>query len=227
MKQTAAKTIPGYQGIYNRFIKRLLDMILSAGALAFLWPVLAVCTIAVALDDGFPVLYRAERTGYGGRSFRICKFRSMVRNADRIGGGTTALDDPRITRVGHFLRSTKLDELPQLFQVLTGNMSLVGPRPELLCYTSRYRDQELDILKVRPGITDFSSIEFIALDEIVGPDNADLAYETLVLHRKNELRVRYAHNVSFLTDVGIVLRTAAAVLQKCLHVLQKQPQKAL
>ena len=101
----------------------------------------------------------------------------MVKNADKIGGGTTALHDPRITKVGNFLRKTKLDEIPQLGQVLQGKMSLIGPRPELLKYVNQYEGEEKDILQVRPGITDFSSIEFINLDEIVGGENADEMYE--------------------------------------------------
>ena len=213
MKQMTEK-IPGYAGFYNRFIKRILDFCLAAAAVLVLWPVYLVIAVLIALEDGFPVLYRAERGGYRGEPFRICKFRTMVKNADRIGGGTTSFRDPRITRVGNFLRKTKLDEIPQFGQVLLGKMSLVGPRPELMQYVSQYRGEELDILKVRPGITDYSSVEFINLDEIVGTENADEMYEKLVLKKKNALRVKYAHTVSFKTDMYILFRTAAVVLEK-------------
>ena len=213
MNQVAEK-MPGYAGIYNRYIKRLLDICFAAAALLVLWPFYLVIALMIALEDGFPVLYRAERGGYQGKTFRICKFRTMVKNADKIGGGTTSFRDPRITRIGNFLRKTKMDEIPQFGQVLLGKMSLVGPRPELLQYVSQYRGEELDILKVRPGITDYSSVEFVNLDEIVGTENADDMYEKLVLKKKNALRVKYAHTVSFGTDVYILFKTAAVVLDK-------------
>ena len=167
MKRKAA-----YQGVYNRYIKRILDIVIAGFLICILWPVYLIISIAIFLEDGTPVFYRADRGGYRGRTFKICKFRSMVKNADKIGGGTTALHDPRITKIGNLLRKTKLDEIPQLGQVFLGKMSLVGPRPELPIYVSRYQGTEKDIIQVRPGITDFSSIEFINLDEIVGGDNA-------------------------------------------------------
>ena len=212
-----------YNGIYNRCIKRLLDMIITGIALLILWPFYLMIAAAIALEDGLPVFYRAERGGYRGKPFRICKFRSMVRNADHIGGGTTALHDPRITRVGNFLRKTKLDEIPQIGQVFLGKMSLIGPRPELMRYVNQYEGEQKDILQVRPGITDFSSLEFINLDEIVGGENADEMYEKYVLTRKNELRVQYAHSVSFGTDVRILFQTLAAVLHKAFgFVIRKE-----
>ena len=216
---------PAYDGLYNKYIKRILDIVISASALAVLWPFYLVIALAVALEDGFPVLYRAERGGYLGKTFRICKFRSMIRNADKLGGGTTSFRDSRITKVGNILRKTKLDEIPQLWQVLTGKMSLIGPRPELMQYVSAYTGEELDILKVRPGITDFSSIEFVNLDEIVGEENADEMYEKLVLKKKNALRVKYAHSVSFTTDVYILFKTLAVVLDKALGFLVKKEHR--
>lgn len=207
---------PAYAGMYNHYIKRVLDILISGAALLVLWPFFLIVAILIAAKDGFPVFYRAERGGYLGKTFRICKFRTMVKNADQIGGGTTSLHDPRITKVGNFLRKTKLDEIPQLGQVLLGKMSLIGPRPELLQYVNQYTGEELDILKVRPGITDYSSVEFINLDEIVGEGNADEMYEKYVLKKKNALRIRYAHTVSFRTDVYILFKTLGAVLDKIL-----------
>ena len=207
---------PAYAGMYNHYIKRVLDILISGAALLVLWPFFLIVSILIAAKDGFPVFYRAERGGYLGKTFRICKFRTMVKNADQIGGGTTSLHDPRITKVGNFLRKTKLDEIPQLGQVLLGKMSLIGPRPELLQYVNQYTGEELDILKVRPGITDYSSVEFINLDEIVGEGNADEMYEKYVLKKKNALRIRYAHTVSFRTDVYILFKTLGAVLDKIL-----------
>lgn len=220
MKRKAA-----YQGVYNRYIKRILDIVIAGLLMCILWPIYLIISIAIFLEDGTPVFYRADRGGYRGRTFKICKFRSMVKNADKIGGGTTALHDPRITKIGNLLRKTKLDEIPQLGQVFLGKMSLVGPRPELPIYISRYQGNEKDIIQVRPGITDFSSIEFINLDEIVGGDNADEMYEKYVLKKKNALRVQYAHSVSFKTDVSILFKTAAAVLNKAFGFLFKNEHR--
>ena len=119
---------PAYDGLYNRYIKRILDFVITGIALLFLWPFYLIISVAIAVEDGLPVFYRADRGGYKGKPFRICKFRSMVKNADKIGGGTTALHDPRITKVGNILRKTKLDEIPQIGQVFLGKMSLIGER---------------------------------------------------------------------------------------------------
>jgi lipopolysaccharide/colanic/teichoic acid biosynthesis glycosyltransferase len=223
MLQTGQKK--AYDGIYNRVFKRLLDILISGTALMILWPFYLIIALLVAAEDGFPVFYRAERGGYQGKTFRICKFRSMVKNADKIGGGTTSLRDPRITRVGNFLRKTKLDEIPQLGQVFLGKMSLIGPRPELLRYVNQYQGEELEILQVRPGITDYSSLEFINLDEIVGTENADEMYEKYVLKKKNALRVKYARTVSFKTDVYILFMTVAAVLKKAFGFIVKKEHR--
>lgn len=214
-----------FNGSYNRYIKRFIDILISGLALLVLWPFYFIIATAIVIEDGFPVFYRAERGGYKGKIFRICKFRSMVKNADKIGGGTTALHDPRITKVGNILRKTKLDEIPQIVQVFLGRMSLVGPRPELLSYVAQYKGEEKDILQVRPGITDFSSIEFINLDEIVGGENADEMYEKHVLKKKNRLRVKYAHEVSFRTDAYILYKTMLAVLNKAFGFLFKNEHK--
>ena len=178
-----------YDGVYNKFIKRGLDIVITGIALLILWPLYLILSLVIVMEDGFPVFYKADRGGYKNKTFRICKFRTMIKNADKVGGGTTALNDPRITKVGNVLRKTKLDEIPQLGQVFIGKMSLIGPRPELVRYTNQYEGEEKDILKVRPGITDFSSVEFINLDEIVGGENADEMYEKYVLKKKNQLRM--------------------------------------
>lgn len=226
MRQTAQTSQKkAYDSIYNRYIKRVLDILISGAALSILWPAYLVIGLLIAAEDGLPVFYRAERGGYRGKTFRICKFRSMVKNADKIGGGTTSLRDPRITKVGNFLRKTKLDEIPQLGQVFLGKMSLIGPRPELLRYVSQYQGEELEILQVRPGITDYSSVEFINLDEIVGTENADEMYEKHVLKKKNALRVKYARTVSFRTDVYILFKTVAAVLKKAFGFIVKKEHR--
>lgn len=182
--------------------------------LLVLWPFYMIIALAVIIEDGSPVFYRPLRGGYRNKPFHIFKFRSMVKNADKIGGGTTALHDPRITKVGNFLRKTKLDEIPQLFNIINGTMSFIGPRPELLRYTDQYEGEEKLIFEVRPGITDFSSIEFINLDEIVGKGDADEMYEKYVLKKKNALRIKYAKEVSLTTDVKLFSLTVWRVIKK-------------
>ncbi len=215
----------GYRGIYNKFIKRILDVIISSCFLCILSPFYVLVSLAIFIEDGFPIFYKAERGGYKGKKFKICKFRSMVKNADKIGGGTTAFRDSRITKVGNFIRKTKLDEIPQFWQVFIGKMSIIGPRPELLKYVNMYRDDEMDILQVRPGITDFSSVEFINLDELVGDQNADEVYEKKVLKRKNELRLKYAREVSFETDCIILMKTFYAVINKAYAFIVKKEHR--
>jgi len=146
----------------------------------------------------------------------------MVKNADKIGGGTTALNDNRITKTGRILRKTKLDETANLINILNGTMSFIGPRPELIQYTDKYKGREREILMVRPGVTDFSSMEFINLDEIVGAENADQMYEKYVLKKKNQLRIKYAENVSFMTDMIIFFSTVGMVLKKASGFLSKK-----
>ncbi len=209
----------GYLSFYNRYFKPILGFILALILFLILWPFYLIIALAIAIESGFPVLYSPLRGGYKQKPFHIYKFRSMVKNADKIGGGTTALNDPRITKVGNFLRKTKLDEIPQLFNILRGNMSFIGPRPELLQYTEKYEGEEKLILEVRPGITDFSSIEFINLDEIVGQGNADEMYEKYVLKKKNQLRIKYAKEVSFTTDVTLFTKTVWRVIEKALSFI--------
>lgn len=203
-----------YDGIYNRYIKRIIGLVIAFPFVVLAIPLYLIIGTAIFLEDGFPVFYRPLRGGYKNKPFRIFKFRSMVKNADKIGGGTTAMHDPRITKVGAFLRKTKLDESANLLNIIGGSMSFIGPRPELLRYTDQYEEAEKEILEVRPGVTDFSSMEFINLDEIVGTVNADEMYEKYVLKRKNELRIKYAESVSFSTDAEIFCKTIYKVVEK-------------
>lgn len=211
----------GYQRTYNRFFKRIIDFFAALVLLFAALPVLAVISVIIVIDSGFPVFYKPLRAGYKNKSFHIYKFRTMVKDADK-GDGTTALNDPRITRAGKILRKLKLDEIPQLINVLNSTMSFIGPRPELLRYTDQYKDDEKLILEVRPGITDFSSIEFINLDEIVGEENPDEMYEKYVLKQKNELRVKYAKEVSLKTDITLFVKTCLQVLKKAIRILGKK-----
>ena len=212
-----------YDGVYNRRVKRIIGLVVALPFLTVALPLYLAIALAIVIDDGFPVFYRPYRGGYRGKKFRILKFRTMVRNADQIGGGTTGYRDPRITRVGAFLRKTKLDETANLVNILLGTMSFVGPRPELLQYTDKYEGEEKAILEVRPGVTDFSSLKFINLDERVGDKNPDEVYETAILKEKNKLRIKYAKSVSFKTDFLIFCKTILEVLRKALCVVFRLP----
>ncbi len=207
------------KSIYNRFFKRLIDLFLALIILITISPLYLIISVAIVIETGFPIFYRAPRGGYKGKTFRIFKFRSMVKDADKIGGGTTSLNDKRITKVGSFLRKTKLDEIPQIFNIISGSMSFIGPRPELLKYTDAYDEKEKYILSVRPGITDYSSLEFINLDEIVGSENADEMYEKYVLKSKNHLRLLYVTRVSLRTDIYLFSATIWKVIQKALKFI--------
>lgn len=204
------------RGFYNHYGKRILDLIIVFPLFILLLPLYILISLAIILETGFPIIYKGVRGGYHNKPFHIFKFRSMVKNADKTGGGTTALHDPRITKVGNYLRKTKLDEIPQLFNILNGTMSFIGPRPELLRYTNQYEGEEKLIFEVRPGITDYSSIEFINLDEIVGQGDADEMYEKYVLKKKNALRIKYVKEVSFRTDIKLFSTTVWRVIQKAL-----------
>lgn len=214
-----------YDSFYNRYAKRVVDLVLAIPLFLIALPLYLCISIAIVLEDGFPVFYKAFRGGYKQKPFKIYKFRTMVKNADKIGGGTTANHDPRITKVGRILRKTKLDETANLINIISGTMSFIGPRPELLKYTNQYEGKEKVILEVKPGVTDYSSIEFINLDEIVGSKNADEMYERFVLKRKNELRIKYAENVSFATDCIIFVKTIWKVSEKAFGFLLKNEHR--
>lgn len=197
-------------------VKRLFDLIVSLVVLLILWPVLFLIALGIRFSSPGPIFYRGVRTGLHGKPFRIFKFRTMVPDAEKRGGPTTGTNDPRVTSIGRILRRTKLDELPQFLNVLIGDMSLVGPRPEVPEYTSRYRGEELLILAMRPGITDYASIEFADLDDRVGGDDPDAYFRRHILPRKNELRLIYVKNWSLAEDLKILWRTFERVGGKLL-----------
>src|SRR5207245_1920975 len=142
----------------NSMAKRLMDLAAASFGLLILLPLFAAVAICIKLDSSGPILYRGVRVGRHGKAFRMCKFRTMVQNADKIGAASTPEDDPRVTHVGSFLRAYKLDELPQLLNVFTGEMSLVGPRPQVAWAVELYSPEQKRVLSVRPGITDYASL---------------------------------------------------------------------
>jgi len=191
-----------------RFFKRLTDIAVSLIAIIVFGPLMIVLAVLIKLGNPGPVFYRGERAGRAGSTFRILKFRSMVVDAECKGGFSTAIDDPRVTPIGRFLRNYKLDELPQFFNVLIGDMSLVGPRPQVLYYTIRYKEDELLILTVRPGITDLASLYFVDMDTVLGTGDVDARYKAEIEPVKNRLRIRYVREQSYLLDLRILIETA-------------------
>jgi lipopolysaccharide/colanic/teichoic acid biosynthesis glycosyltransferase len=188
-------------------LKRGFDLVFGTVWLIVLSPLLLLISLAIKLDSPGPVFYRGVRIGLFGRHFRIFKFRTMIPEAELVGTTSTGHRDPRITRVGRILRPLKLDELPQLLNVLRGEMSIVGPRPEVEEHTSAYTPEEQVILSVLPGITDYASIEFIDLNRLVGSEDPRRIFIEKYRSEKNRLRVLYVRQQSFGTDLAIILRT--------------------
>lgn len=197
-------------------MKRLLDMTCSVIGLLLVWPVFLLIALAIKLDSAGPVFYRGVRVGRFGGLFRIFKFRTMVANAENMGGPSTADSDPRLTRVGNFLRRYKLDELPQLLNVLQGEMSLVGPRPEVPMYIALLTEAEKKIvLSVRPGITDWASLW--NSDEgavLAGSADSEKTYLEKVRPEKVRWQVEYVCRRSLLIDLEIIFQTLAVVVLK-------------
>jgi lipopolysaccharide/colanic/teichoic acid biosynthesis glycosyltransferase len=197
--------------------KRLFDVIAALGGLALLSPLLLAIAIWIKLDSRGPVYFRQERVGRAGKPFRIHKFRTMVPDAERRGGPLTVGADPRITSSGAFLRKFKLDELPQLIDVVSGHMSLVGPRPEVPKYVALYPPQVRDVvLSVRPGITDPASIEFRDENALLGTaKDPEQTYVAEILPVKLAHYQRYVETRTFWGDMVIILRTIFAIAGSC------------
>ena len=195
-------------------MKRGFDLVVAAIGLAITSPLIAVAAIAVKLDSRGPAFYSGPRVGRHGAVFQIHKLRTMVPGAAESGPAVTAGDDPRTTRVGRFLRRAKLDELPQLLNVLNGEMSLVGPRPEHPRYVERYTAEQRRLLSVRPGITGPAVLAFIDEEDILRGGQAEASYVSEVMPRKLELELRYLDRATLSTDVGILLKTAATLLRR-------------
>ena len=191
-------------------MKRLMDITVSAIVLMIGLPVLLAIAVFVWLDSGLPILFAQQRVGKNFKRFPIYKFRSMRSGAS--GASVTAAGDHRVTRVGAVLRATKLDELPQFWNVLRGDMSLVGPRPEVPEYVSIYREHYVRILSVRPGITDFASLVYRREEAILaGQPDPEIYYREVVLPEKLKLAESYISRQSLTTDVAILFRTFLAV----------------
>jgi lipopolysaccharide/colanic/teichoic acid biosynthesis glycosyltransferase len=194
--------------------KRLLDLVVSAVGLVILAPFFLLFAAAIILDSRGPVFYLQERVGKGGSLFRLFKFRTMRVGADKATAITVGQRDPRITSVGYFLRRFKLDELPQLINVLKGEMSLVGPRPELKRFVDLYEGEQRKVIGTKPGITDYASLEFRNENELLEgkPDPIDF-YVKEIMPKKLELNLKYINEQSLWTDIKIIALTIVHIFR--------------
>jgi lipopolysaccharide/colanic/teichoic acid biosynthesis glycosyltransferase len=195
--------------------KRLIDLLITVPGLAAVAPVMIVAALMVKFGDGGPVFFRQTRVGRGGRPFAIWKFRTFVCAAEAAGLPITIGSDPRITRTGQYLRRYKIDELPQLFNVLAGDMSLVGPRPEVPCIVATYGPEQRKVLEYLPGITDPASIEYRNEAELLGR-SSDPRREYLenILPRKLAINLDYASRAGAISDLRVILRTVCTIFTR-------------
>jgi lipopolysaccharide/colanic/teichoic acid biosynthesis glycosyltransferase len=200
---------------YTKYGKRIFDVAASIIGLIVLFPFFIIIAILIKLNDKGPIFYKQKRIGQNFKPFELLKFRTMVVNADKMGPAVTKDGDPRITKIGKFLRKTKLDELPQLWNVIRGDMSIVGPRPEVEKYIQYYENDYKEILKVKPGITDYATIKFRNEEEILSKyDDTESAYIKYVLPEKIKLYKTYIKEISLLTDLKIIFWTLWRIVSK-------------
>ena len=196
-------------------MKRVFDIVASGCGLLVLSPLFLVVAIWIKLDSRGPVFYRQVRVGHKNKDFRIFKFRSMRIGADKGSLVTIGGRDPRITRSGYFIRKYKLDELPQLINVFIGDMSLVGPRPEVRHYVEYWTPEQMHVLDVRPGITDPASIKFRNENELMGQaENPEEYYINVIMQEKIKLYLEYVENASFLYDLRLIFKTFKVIISE-------------
>lgn len=193
--------------------KRIFDIVISFVGLLILFPFFLIIALLIKIDSKGPVFFKQIRITKGGKEFKIFKYRTMKVGLDKYSQITVGKDD-RITKVGSFLRKYKLDEIPQLINVLIGDMSLVGPRPEVPKYVALYTDEQKEILKVRAGITDYASIEFSDENDLLASEeDPEKAYIEKIMPKKIELNKKYLSEISILTDIKIILLTIKKILK--------------
>ncbi len=192
----------------NKIIKRIFDIVCSGLGLMILSPFLLFIAIRIKMDSDGPVFFKQIRVGEKGREFKILKFRTMVVDAEKLGRQITVGNDSRITKIGAFLRKYKIDELPQLINVFKGDMSLVGPRPEVPRYVNMYTEEQRRVLDVKPGITDLASIRYRDENELLGQaENPDEFYINTIMPDKLALNVEYINKSNIFLDIYIILKT--------------------
>lgn len=196
-------------------MKRLFDIVASACGLIILSPLFIILSIWIKLDSKGPVFYRQVRVGRHNKDFRIFKFRSMRVGSDKQGLITVGGRDPRVTRSGYFIRKYKLDEFPQLINVFVGDMSLVGPRPEVRKYVDMYTEEQMRVLDVRPGITDLASIRYRNENELLeNAENPDQYYIDVIMQDKLAINLEYVANHSFWYDIKLIFKTFWEIISK-------------
>jgi len=196
-------------------VKRCFDLIFSILGLLVTCPALFAIALVIKLDSKGPAFFKQERVGRYGRIFKIYKFRTMVHKADKLGKQITIGEDNRITRVGRFIRKYKIDELPQLINVLKGEMSFVGPRPEVIKYVEKYTNYQRQVLMTKPGITDYASIEFRNESELLGQSsNPEEMYISEIMPRKIDLNMRYIRDMSIATDIKLIFQTLMKIASR-------------
>jgi len=193
-------------------IRRLMDVVASLAGLAVLSPLFMLVALAIKFDSSGPVFYKARRVGKDGKLFLLYKFRSMVADAEKQGPGITATGDVRITNVGRFLRHSKLDELPQLINVLKGDISLVGPRPEDPRYVAGYTEEQKEILRFKPGITSAASLVYRNEETLLSGEDWERTYRAKILPDKLRIDLEYLRQRSVMKDIRLVFHTLARVL---------------
>ncbi len=194
-------------------MKRLFDVCFSLALIIVLLPLALVVSLWIVLDDFGSPFFVQQRVGLGGKNFGLLKFRSMRKNAESKGQLTVGMKDNRITRSGYFIRKYKIDELPQLVNVFLGEMSVVGPRPEVPKYVLLYNEEQQNVLSIKPGITDFASIEYVRENELLSASSdPEKTYIEEIMPAKLELNLKYLREQSFLTDMKIILQTIKAIL---------------
>jgi len=198
-----------------RFSKRCFDIFFSLLGISVLLLLFLFVAIAIKCSSKGPVLFKQERVGKDGKVFKIWKFRSMVVNAEAKGMQITTDGDSRITKVGKFIRKTKIDELPQLFNVLSGKMSFVGPRPEVPKYVAMYDEEQTKVLSVKPGITDLASIEFRNENDLLdGDEDPERKYIEEIMPAKLALNLKYIEKAGFFYDIGLIFKTVFKVIKE-------------
>jgi len=194
-------------------MKRLFDICFSLALIIVLLPLAFVVSLWIVFDDFGSPFFVQQRVGLNGKNFGLLKFRSMRKNAEAKGQLTVGMKDSRITRSGYFIRKYKIDELPQLVNVFLGEMSVVGPRPEVPKYVLLYNEAQQNVLSIKPGITDFASIEYVRENELLSASSdPEKTYIEEIMPAKLELNLKYLREQSFLTDMKIILQTIKAIL---------------
>jgi lipopolysaccharide/colanic/teichoic acid biosynthesis glycosyltransferase len=206
-------------------LKRVFDITISTFFLSAFSPFFLLIAMFIKVDSEGPVLHRAQRIGKGGKPFTLYKFRTMVADASRRGPGITQQDDPRITRVGRFLRKLKIDEMPQLINVFKGEMSIVGPRPEDPCYVAHYTPEQRRVLSVRPGMASPAFIKYRHEEELLAAagDDWECVYLTQILPDKLRMDLEYIEQQSFLGDLAILAQAALRLFERNEALTGQQP----